>query len=1339
MKAGKLYTTLFLSASLALPAIAQDERTMTMENALQIVEKGDIDMEVNARRVPKNVPDLTKGEVAEVPKAKTPFWNLGPTGIVGFFVGNHGGYQVQVQGTLQGSPAEGKFLKGDVITGVNGKPFKLGGHLGVTIANAIIEAEREVNKGKIVFNVWRDENYNNRYGKQDVSSVDIDKLFKEAGDDTTLYDWKNEEQRTEDIRQSNFDKFPIIPKTMDVELTLRTLPDYGDGLLEDCPKTKAILEDAYKVLEKKFVVDPKNKRSGRGGIIEAMALLASGKPEHKKLVRDWVRSKHSPWHPPKVKPGEMFEPGGRSAVGGMQSWAHGYVGLYCALYYDATGDDYVLPALRVYAINTAMGQSKLGSWGHNFAMPKFNGGEFNKMNPGYGALNAAGNRCFFLIALAQKLGVDHPAIDAAVKRSASYFGSYVDQGCIPYGDHGAYPSDDSNGKNTGAAFAFMLMGDEYKSKYFSRLSGHCAFSRRGGHGHDYHGNWSSWASNLNGPELRALNERNMRWRRTLCRKHDGSFVYKSATGAGEHGTLRNPTATEVLHQSSIYKQLIITGKDVPESMHMNERQMRHMLISARPQFNDPALRAMAGKPWPERSTAEILEMLDCFFPGARRKFGMELGKRHLNGDKEVLPGIVKLLESDNPHYVDGALRALMHCGQDTMLANLSKVTPHLSDQPDFVQILAAKTIAMAGRPEDKKAPLTIDKESQLAMLKATIEDVQVSEPNHLGNHAQGILFGSQGPLAAKPFDSGHDEELVQKSLERLILLDPAGKTFMNAVGGKWDKDTILRLAGTLTYAAEQEQIGDQMFANRSEPARNILMPLGHKETMLSSAYRIRQKAQIKPHLRPYSTYKDPLVDPDTVQATPEAFVEILPYMESALIDNPVLSITIKEGEKKIITPVRILQPLIAKHKGNPKKMPTMEAEIAKIYDAELKAIKGSGAQIKHCINTLKNPKRWDMFRKLAAMDRLAELLGPDVVELVVPYLNHEHFRLRERSRQLAANAIKTGGAEMLIAAYDPANDPHTGEGILAAFALSGDAKGVKLATQALDYDDEDQRYQAIHTIVDLQKMKSVNSILAYLKKAEHPLDQIACEEAFTKLASDPKNTAAIRDLMIKELPKLEIPDKGSAYMVLAKISDKTCLDVLEKANETDSKTEFDLLVKALSFSPERRADHILLKFAKGDKKSAEVVGKYAVRRMVMGPKGFNDITDKERMDFVEPMIKMNMNQGLITYLATIYDARALRSLLYCLEQGVPEAVESMVSNAERCPQYSAKDSKIAADALRDVIEYIEVTYLREGPKPENWRTYPVWKAMQARAGKALLKVHKPESAPIPTFDPLEFE
>ena len=83
--------------------------------------------------------------------------------------------------------------------------------------------------------------------------MDIEKLFAAARDDNTLYDWKDEEERTQEVKQAGFDKYPLKPVNLDIELTLDTLPDYGDGLLEDCPKTKAIIENACKVLEKKFV------------------------------------------------------------------------------------------------------------------------------------------------------------------------------------------------------------------------------------------------------------------------------------------------------------------------------------------------------------------------------------------------------------------------------------------------------------------------------------------------------------------------------------------------------------------------------------------------------------------------------------------------------------------------------------------------------------------------------------------------------------------------------------------------------------------------------------------------------------------------------------------------------------------------------------------------------------------------------------------------------------------------------------------------------------------------------------------------------------------------------
>ena len=459
---------------------------MTPEQMEQLQKDGQLEAEATAR--PIGLLDFTKGDLPPTGKKSPTVWTLGPTGIIGVMNHATNGDQFFVRGTHKGSPAEGKFVNGDVIVGMNGIRFK-STHLGILIGNAIIEAEREVNGGKISFDVWRDKNYVARNGKQDIAGVDIDKIFNEADQDGTLYDWKSDEEQTEEVKQMGFDKFPVDPMEFSEELTIRTFPDYADSAPYDCPKTARILEEAWNVLEEKFTEDPKNPRKRLGGPVEAIALISSGKPEHRELVKNWVRSKYSPWKPPVDPPGTMFKPDYKGYKG-SQSWHHGYNGLYCAIYYEATGDDYVLPALEKYAIDAAMGQSALGTWGHTFAYPSFNGGELHKMNPGYGALNAAGNRCYFLITLAQKLGIKHPEIDLAVKRATRFFSSYIDQGCIPYGDHGAAGSDDSNGKNTGVAFSLQLLGDEYGAKYFAMLSSHSAFTRRGGHGHDYHGNWS---------------------------------------------------------------------------------------------------------------------------------------------------------------------------------------------------------------------------------------------------------------------------------------------------------------------------------------------------------------------------------------------------------------------------------------------------------------------------------------------------------------------------------------------------------------------------------------------------------------------------------------------------------------------------------------------------------------------------------------------------------------------------------------------------------------------------------------------------------------------------------
>ncbi len=1322
MKTIKFLTPALLMSFLISP-LAAEERTHTAEQMEELSKSGELTEEKSVR--PAQLPDLTKGDpVPPGPKGK-PIkpWILGSSGIAGVFVGKKfQGDQLQVQATLKGSPAEGKFLPGDVLIGMNGKKFTAGGHLGVTIGNGIIEAEREKNGGKISFMVWRDKNYVKRTGKKNVSTVDIDNLFEKARDDNTLYEWKPEEAREKEAL--GFSEFPIIPSNHEVEVTLRVLPDYSDTAPYDCPKTNQILEEAWKVLEKKFVVDPNVRLSGRGGIIEAIALVSSGKPEHRKIVHDWVRSSNSPWRPPSTPPGTMFKPGYK--VKGMQSWHHGFSGLYCALYYDATGDDFVLPALRKYAIDTAMGQSGGGSWGHTFAYPQFNGGEFHRMNPGYGALNAAGNRCFFLIALAQKLGIKHPEIDAAVIRSHKFYGSYVDQGALPYGDHEAASTDDSNGKNSGTAFALKLIGDKYGAKYFSQMCTHASFTPRGGHAHDYHTQWSAWGATLSGPEGRIVGERNMRWNRTLARMFDGSFVYHSL---GDYAALRDPTATQVFNQSVIFKQTLITGKDEDKELWTTEAEMKQLLASARGQLNDPILIERAGKLWNEWGTDKIFELINVFMPRTRGRVAAELGKRFQAGEKDILPRLVKLLESNDARAREGACRGLLACGTDAVLENLSKVTKLLDDPKDLVRITAVKVISKS----------TDNEEIQLAMLKATVAEPEFVAPNSVRNATQTALFTKASKLGEKPFEAGFDEELVRQAIEDVLVLDPVGGSgFVTSRIGVWDKDTIVKIAGPLTFAAEEEQIVEQMFANRCKPAQGMLRQFGYSEAMEATAHRLRKKAGIPRHTRPHVGFKRNLIDIEAIKKQPGAFHEFLESFATVLIDDPIIQVVIRKRKKRFIYEMDKFYDLIKADKKSVK-LPSIAADVEKMFRAKLDAVDGTGAKLKFCRESLSDPAKKTYFRKIAAMNFLNETLAQDALQDLVPYLGHEYWRLREHSQKLAVALVPAGGDEKLIALFKTTTDAESAAGILEVLAITKSSAALKLAKEAMSHKEPLVRGAAVKAAFAIGGDKVFPDVLAHLKNATDPDELLGCEEAVLSRRDDPAHVEKASKGIVAMLPGINEAARPTLYYILSQLADSVSMAALRKVGEEGDAAAFKELVFALSYSPSREADQMLLDFAISGPVKAKVVGAQSVRRMVLGPKGYGDVTNKDRLDFADAMLRLELDKRLIQYIGHIHEPRALKTLMYCLRKGVPTAADSLVASAEGMGKLSVADGKIAAKSLQDVIEYIEVTQLRGGASGKHHKFYPKWKLLQSRAGKVLLKVHKPQEAPIDGFDPLDLD
>ena len=253
---------------------------------------------------------------------------------------------------------------------------------------------------------------------------------------------------------------PRTGKEETVELELEVMGTYADSAPYGCPKTEKITKAALaRLLER----DDWGKFGDK-----ALALLATGEEENIALVRDYLHA--AKWAQPDVSIG--------LESGGLVCWGVGYRNLLMTEYYLATGDDYVLPAIREHAVKTAMGQSSGGTWGHGFAWTSKNDGEIHGRLGGYGALNQAGLPCLLSLILSKKCGIEHPEIDAAIDKAETFFRSFVGKGSIGYGFH--RPSLEinangrngmsGNGKNAIGAVVFRLLGDRGSTRFFSRLT-----------------------------------------------------------------------------------------------------------------------------------------------------------------------------------------------------------------------------------------------------------------------------------------------------------------------------------------------------------------------------------------------------------------------------------------------------------------------------------------------------------------------------------------------------------------------------------------------------------------------------------------------------------------------------------------------------------------------------------------------------------------------------------------------------------------------------------------------------------------------------------------------------
>jgi len=677
-------------------------------------------------------PDLTKGATKGVDRKQT--YNLGATGLRGWIYSKPENHFEGLQGRTTArsrqilvthvgikSPADGVLKVGDVILGVGGKPFSDDARK--SIAFAIQEAEKEANGGILKLTRWREG------------------------------------------------------KTEEVQFKLRVMGTYGESAPYDCPKSKRILEEACKALEKE---PPGNSWNGA---ISGLALLATGNREYLPRVQELARK-----IAPSFLKGDLY-----SGVVSMATWDWGYKGLFLCEYFLLTGDKEVEPAVKAMTISLAKGQSMYGTFGHGIAELTPEGGLHGSIPP-YGPVNEAGLIGNLAIVMGKTCGVKDPEVDAAVERALGFFGYFVDKGAIPYGEHEPWPYHENNGKCSMSAVLFALQGNRVKeTQFFAKMATAGYRSRECGHtGQGFSYLWSALGANAGGPVAAAAFFKEASWHLDLVRRCDGSFTYDGGEQYGPGSTEDDtyygkssydglsPNATYVLTYAMPLKKLYITGREANEANWLNKKEVADAIASAR--FDTDRR---------QKTPRELVAAFGDWSPVVRSWASEELAIRP--EAKGMVPQLVSLAEGKDAHVIQGACETLGRLKAPEALSVLVRLLKHDDRWVRFKAAAALKEM------RDAAKPVLND------MLKTVVETTEPPKPINWADPVQ----LAQGQLAEAIFGG-----LLRDSIKDIDtkLLYPA----IRAVAQNPDGMARARLRRTfeqLLTAEDVQALAPEIFAS----------------------------------------------------------------------------------------------------------------------------------------------------------------------------------------------------------------------------------------------------------------------------------------------------------------------------------------------------------------------------------------------------------------------------------------------------------------------------------------------------------------------------------------------
>ncbi len=691
------------------------------------------------------VPDLTK-DIQSIDRELT--YNLGATGLRGWIYTKAAdnldaaqgrttlvSRQILVTHVGTGSPADGVVKVDDVILGADGRLFNDDARK--SFAMAIQQAETEAKGGVLKLTVSR--------GGQ----------------------------------------------VQELAIKLTIMGSYSDTAPWNCPKSKRILEEASKVLEKEEL------KTDWCGPIQGLALLATGNPEYLPKLQEFARKLAAIEVDPNKKP-EGFVWG--------DTWALGNRNIFLCEYFLITKDKEVVPAITKNTLMLARGQSMYGTFGHGFAALTKDG-NFNGSVPPYGPVNSAGLPANLAIVLGKKCGVKSPEVDRAITRAAGFFGYFAGKGAIPYGEHEPWPYHENNGKNAACALMFGAMGDKPKeAEFFARMATAGFANREYGHtGQGFSYLWSALGAAVGGPEAASAFFRKASWHFDLVRRSDGSFTYDGgeqySPGKTDDNTYYgnssysglSPAATYVLTYALPLRKLVITGRDAAPSTWLTKDQAAAVVASGHFDLDRK-------KMTPE----ELVKAFDDWSPIVRSWAAEELAKRPEG--KTMIAELIQLADSSNPQQIQGACETLGRLNTPEALPVLVK---QLSHTDRWVRFKAAEAIRKMGGTA--KPAL----EDILKALVSTAEPLWPIRWEDPVQFAHGQLAGAvfNGPL--KEEVNKMDAKLRYAAI-RSVASNPDGMaraTLRDFFENQLSEADVIALAPAIIAAVENPSPADTMFNN----------------------------------------------------------------------------------------------------------------------------------------------------------------------------------------------------------------------------------------------------------------------------------------------------------------------------------------------------------------------------------------------------------------------------------------------------------------------------------------------------------------------------------------------